>query len=148
MDPLEKSILSYCNFLENLTPDSLGTLDQFVDQNIFFSDPFHQTKGITNYNAILSRMFISFDQINFKTKNKIFNDSNDFASFNWSLKMRHKKSTKPIQIDGMTLVEVSRRGLITRHEDYWDPSSSIYRIIPLLGYAVDCVRRRIEHISN
>ena len=34
--------------------------------------------------------------------------------------MRHKKSAKPIRIDGMTLVEVSQQGLITRHEDYWD----------------------------
>mgnify|MGYP001477038018 CR=1 FL=1 len=148
MNLSEKSTISYCNFLENLTSNSLKTLNQFVDQNIFFSDPFHQTKGIEKYTAILETMFITFDQIDFKTNKKFFNDSNSFASFSWTLKMRHKKSTKPIRIDGMTLVGVSQQGLITRHEDYWDPSSSIYRIIPFLNCAVDFVRRRIKHISN
>lgn len=148
MNTFEKSTISYCNFLEKLTPNSLSALNQFVDQNIIFSDPFHQTKGIEKYTAILDTMFITFDQIDFKTKKKFFNVSSDFASFDWTLKMRHKKSAKPIRIDGMTLVEVSQQGLITRHEDYWDPSSSIYRIIPLLSYAVGFVRRRIKHLSN
>ncbi len=150
MNPLEKSTIRYCKFLENLSLNDLKILYKFVDQDISFSDPFHQTKGIDEYNAILSTMFKTFDQINFETKNILFNatNSNDCASFNWTLKMRHSKSFKSLQIDGMTLIEVSQQGLITRHEDYWDPSTSIYRIIPLLGSAVDFVRRKIKHTSN
>ena len=150
MDSLEKSTILYCKFLENLTLNNLKNLNQFVDQDIFFTDPFHQTKGVNKYIAILKTMFKTFDQIDFETRKIFFNASNstDFASFNWTLKMRHRKSTKPVRIDGMTLVEVSQQGLITRHEDYWDPSSSIYCIIPLLGSALDFVRRRIKNTSN
>ncbi len=150
MNTFEKSTISYCNFLEKLTPNSLSALNQFVDQNIIFSDPFHQTKGIEKYTAILDTMFLTFDQIDFKTKKIFYNATtgNNFSSFNWRLKMRHKKSFKPVQIDGMTLVELSQQGLITRHEDFWDPSSNIYRIIPLIGSAVDFVRKRIKDTSN
>ena len=62
--------------------------------------------------------------------------------FSWSAVLVTRAS------DGMTLVEVSQQSLITRHEDFWDPSSSIYSMIPLLGSAVDFVRKRIENTSN
>ena len=85
MNTFEKSTISYCNFLEKLTPNSLRALNQFVDQNIIFSDPFHQTKGIEKYTAILDTMFLTFDQIDFKTKKIFYNATagNNFSSFNW-----------------------------------------------------------------
>ena len=150
MQSTEHVTNSYCQFLEELNPNNLQTLKRFVDQNIFFSDPFHQTRGIDEYIAILETMFQKFNQISFKTENILFNSAkdNNIASFSWTLKMRHKKTSKFIQIIGMSLVEVAQHGLIVRHEDYWDPSSNIYRIIPLLGAAIGLVRKKIANNSK
>ena len=147
MHEIEQYTASYCRFLENLNPNNLNALNRYVDQNILFSDPFHQTKGINEYVGILNTMFLKFNHINFKTKNILFNIAHDknVASFCWTLKMQHKKTNKSIQINGMSLVEVAEQGLIVRHEDFWDPSSNIYRIIPLLGSTIDLVRKKIAN---
>ena len=150
MQSTEHITTSYCQFLEELNPNNLQTLKRFDDQNIFFSDPFHQTRGIDEYIAILDTMFQKFNQISFKTENILFNSAkdNNVASFSWTLKMRHKKTNKFIQIIGMSLIEVAQYGLIVRHEDYWDPSSNIYRIIPLLGATIGLVRKKIANNSR
>ena len=75
-------------------------------------------------------------------------EDNNVASFSWTLKMRHNKTNKSIRISGMSLVEVAQQGLVVRHEDYWDPSTNIYRIIPFLGSTIDFVRRKIASNSK
>ena len=146
----EQQTTSYCKFLEDLNLKNLQLLNRFVDQNIFFSDPFHQTRGIDEYFAILNAMFLKFNEINFKTDNIMCSTAEDsnVASFSWTLKMCHNKTNKSIRICGMSLVEIAQQGLVRRHEDYWDPSSNIYRIIPFLGSTINFVRRKIAYNSK
>ena len=140
----------YCKFLEDLNLNNLQLLNLFVDQNIFFSDPFHQTRGISEYFTSLNTMFLKFNNINFKTDNIMCSTAEDsnVSSFSWTLKMRHNKTNKSIRISGMSLVEITQQGLVVRHEDYWDPSANIYRIIPFLGFTINFVRRKIAFNSK
>jgi len=136
---------SYCQYLEQIDSDQLASLDQFVAHNIVFKDPFHQTIGIDNFRAILNTMFLKFSKTEFKTKKKFFNfdNSENTASFCWSLKMRHLKTAKIIKIDGMSFIEIDPKGLIIRHEDYWDPTSNVYQLIPLVGSILRMINKTI-----
>ena len=136
---------SYCNYLERLELGRLHMLDQFVSQDITFKDPFHETNGISNLKKILSTMFVKFDGVEFKTK-KIFlnlDSTEDSASFWWTLRMRHIKSTRLIEIDGMSFINIESKGLISRHEEYWDPTSNVYQLIPIVGLTLSVIKKKI-----
>lgn len=51
---------------------------------------------------------------------------------------------KPVESVGMSHVRLNSAGLVTMHQDYWDSGTNIYGQIPVLGGAIETIRRRFE----
>jgi hypothetical protein len=52
---------------------------------------------------------------------------------------------KPVESVGMSHVRFNGDGQIIMHQDYWDSGFSIYGQIPVLGGAIESIRRRLEN---
>ena len=51
---------------------------------------------------------------------------------------------KPIHSVGMSHVRLNQQGQVTMHQDFWDSGMNIYGQIPVLGGAIETIRRRFE----
>ncbi|MFD2255693.1 nuclear transport factor 2 family protein [Luteolibacter algae] len=51
---------------------------------------------------------------------------------------------KPVHSLGMSHVRFNPEGQVTMHQDFWDSGTNIYGQIPVLGGAIESIRRRFE----
>jgi hypothetical protein len=51
---------------------------------------------------------------------------------------------KPVHSVGMSHVRFNAEGKVVMHQDYWDSGMNIYGQIPILGGAIESIRRRFE----
>ena len=146
MSKLEELLNSYCSFLQTLQRGSIDQLDTYLAENVFFKDPFHETIGIKKFKFIISSMFLNFRDINFGVNNLFFEQAERprHASFIWALEMRHRKSQKLVRINGMSFIKFDSNDLVIHHEEFWDPTSNIYELIPIVGVTSKIIRRKIS----
>jgi hypothetical protein len=52
---------------------------------------------------------------------------------------------KPVESVGMSHVRFNGDGQVIMHQDYWDSGFNIYGQIPVLGGAIESIRRRMEN---
>lgn len=48
-------------------------------------------------------------------------------------------------VEGVSEVHLDARGLVTVHLDHWDSGAQFYARLPLIGWLVRLVRRRLQH---
>ena len=53
-------------------------------------------------------------------------------------------SGKPVVSTGMSHVRLNPSGQVIMHQDYWDSGTNIYGQLPVLGGAIETIRRRFE----
>ncbi len=51
---------------------------------------------------------------------------------------------KPVRSVGMSHVRLNSAGQVTMHQDFWDSGMNIYGQIPVIGGAIEMIRRRLE----
>ncbi|MGJ8643505.1 MAG: nuclear transport factor 2 family protein [Luteolibacter sp.] len=51
---------------------------------------------------------------------------------------------KPVISTGMSHVRLNAAGQIIMHQDFWDSGTNIYGQLPILGGAIESIRRRFE----
>ncbi|MEP2776613.1 MAG: nuclear transport factor 2 family protein [Luteolibacter sp.] len=51
---------------------------------------------------------------------------------------------KPVISTGMSHVRLNHSGQVVMHQDFWDSGTNIYGQIPVLGGAIETIRRRFE----
>ena len=146
MSNLNELLNRYCSFLRTLQHGKIDQLDIYLAENVFFKDPFHETVGIKKFKIIINSMFLNFEDINFNVNNLFFEQAARprCASFIWALEMRHRKSQKLIRINGTSFIKFDSNDLVIHHEEFWDPTSSIYELIPIIGLTSKIIRRKIS----
>lgn len=51
---------------------------------------------------------------------------------------------KPVKSIGMSHVRLNDEGKVVMHQDFWDSGTNIYGQLPILGGAIEGIRRRFE----
>jgi hypothetical protein len=51
---------------------------------------------------------------------------------------------KPVRSVGMSHIRLNSAGQVTIHQDFWDSGMNIYGQIPVIGGAIETIRRRFE----
>ena len=65
----------------------------------------------------------------------------------WTMVFQAPKLNKgnPVESVGMSHVRFDSSGKVTMHQDYWDSGTNIYGQLPILGGAIESIRRRFEN---
>ena len=61
---------------------------------------------------------------------------------NWTMNLKLKQSDKLITVDGNTQLTV-KDDIIVYHKDYYDLGEMVYEHIPLLGFFVKKIKKRL-----
>jgi len=63
----------------------------------------------------------------------------------WSMRFRATAMGRTIESEsiGMSHLRFDEQGRIVVHQDFWDAAAGLYRYLPVVGYGLDLVGRRI-----
>lgn len=142
---LTTPLQGYINAFENLNSDNLETgLGQLFAKEIKFKDPFNAVSGRAKTLAIFKHMFTTVQSPQFKVVSAGQDLKNPhIALLYWQFDFVLPSNNSPQQIDGMSRVTFNEAGLVIAHIDYWDAGEQVYAKVPVLGWGIRQVIKRL-----
>ena len=131
----------YAEFLESVSPQTLGDFDKFVDEDVFFSDPFHQVRGNELLKDVFLDMFTKVGPVKFEVL-RVFQEDRE-AVFIW--KFTALLMDKPWTVPGTSRIVFDKNGRVIKHIDYWDSGRYFLMQLPFIGRFVSWIYRRVGH---
>ena len=132
------------NWFQTLTPEALNSVGDIYASDAIFIDPFNQLKGIKAVRAVYQHMFDTLSNPRFVITNSVCQHHAGFMTWDFKFSLRAQE----MSIAGCTQFELNDAGLITLHQDYWDPAQQIYEKIPVLGSVLRMLRRKLSLPSS
>lgn len=132
----------YIRFYEALSPASLSDIGAVCHEDICFKDPFNETLGLDAYKALLEGMFQSAPDITFRVLHCAYDG--EVCFLRWDSQATVKALGKePWAVKGMSELRFSEDGRIISHIDHWDAASQFYERLPVIGFLLRAIRRRV-----
>lgn len=131
---------TYCQYLQTITRERVGMLDQHVSPDVHFRDPFNDVQGIDNMRAVFEDMFDQISDIAFDIRDQI-SDGN-VTVITWTMSGIMMK--KPWSVEGASRLTFDDNGLLTEHLDYWDAAEGVYEKLPFIGWLPRALRRKLS----
>jgi steroid delta-isomerase len=133
--------LPYIRYYETLSRASVGTLRGLAAPDMRFTDPFHDLTGVERIVGMLERMFDALDEPRFAVTDRAL--SGAIWYLRWQFSARPRGRSAPWIIEGMTEVHYDPQGRVVAHLDHWDSGAQFYARLPVLGWLIGLIRRRV-----
>ncbi len=123
---------------------ALDKLQDLYSTAIVFKDPLHQLQGLCALKRYFAGFFTTDMDCQFVFINQLVN--NEQAFFQWQMHYRHPRllAGKTLILNGGTLIKFHTT--IYYHEDLYDLGAMVYQHIPIRGWAINKVNKRL--VSN
>lgn len=139
----KKVFEAYLEAYANLSPDSLeSTLSPLLSDDIEFKDPFNHVHTKKEALAIFEHMFATTFEPTFTVKLAQLSKNMGFAY--WQFSFKSKENGEFNHITGTSLIEINPQGMIQKHIDFWDPAEQLYEKIPVLGWVMRSIKKRLS----
>lgn len=129
----------YSDYLQTLSQQRLSELEQFVTPDVRFKDPFNDCLGIANMRQVLSHMYETFEDVSFKVSTQAAGSENGFLAWHFTAGFRGKE----LAFDGVSHLVFADDELVSSHVDHWDAARAFYETLPVIGWPLTFLRRRI-----
>lgn len=136
-----KSITSYVNLFENLSDEMIENTQGFICPKIYFKDPFNEVTGINKFSKILRKTLHDVDDPLFIVSTITNNQNIYFLKWRFDGKIRGYGDW---HVTGVSEIHLNEKGLVDKHVDYWDSSEYFYMKIPIIGWLLRLIRRRLQ----
>ena len=128
---------------QTLDKTNIDTIESIYADNILFSDPFHQVKGLPQLKKYFFELYLNVESIDFEFGESISQGDSFFIQ--WTMKLTHPKlnNKKPFDVPGATYLKVNSNSEIIYHRDYFDAGVMLYERLPLFGSLIRWIKRKI-----
>lgn len=133
---LDKLLVWY----QSLSPDTVDQLDDFYTEDAYFKDPFNEFRSRENIRQTYMHMFSTLDHPKFYIKSSVIEGRQAFAI--WDMEFGFHGKT--LSIHGCSHFGFAEDGRVQSHRDYWDASEEFYEKIPVLGWLLKGIKRKIK----
>jgi hypothetical protein len=129
----------YFRFDRNL----LLSLDDVYSADIQFKDPLHAINGLPALTHYYEGMMKDLIECRFEFHHSIEHLERGEAVLFWTMHYRHKKikSGKLLQLTGNT--HILYKDKVYYHRDYFDAGALLYEHVPILGMAINYLKRKL-----
>jgi hypothetical protein len=141
MTDRHEMLAAYGRYFENLTPDTLPDIARIATPDMRFRDPFNDVRGIDDVIRLLATMY-AHGTPRFEILDRALGQSAGYIL--WRFTNDPGGGRAPFVITGMSEIHFAPDGRISEHIDHWDSGGQFYERIPVLGWLVRLVRRRLE----
>lgn len=133
---------TYARFLQDLKPETIDRLDELAVSEMRFRDPFNDFAGRDRFKALLRSMYEDLEEPQFKLLDGALGRGTVYLR--WTLRFRLRAHKTETSIDGVSEVHFDDKGLVIAQIDHWDAGSQFYEKLPMLGWFIRRVKRRME----
>lgn len=132
--------VEYYAGLDNQPPSALAAI---YDTDATLIDPFGEHKGLYAIQRYFTHLLANVGHCRFSIDAPLYDDHR-FA-VTWTMHWSHPRVAggKTLALPGCSVGEF-RADMIIRQRDYYDAGEMIYEHLPLLGWAVRRVKRRVR----
>ena len=142
----EAQLQNYVTAFENLTEDNLEhQLGKLFAEDVYFKDPFNAVTGRAETLHIFKHMFATVNNPKFtviSAAQDLQNHQTALLYWHFDFELPSDKSAQ--HIDGMSRIAFDHLGLVTEHIDYWDAGEQVYAKVPVLGWGIRQVAKRLS----
>ena len=139
MKSKQKSLDKYVLYLETLNSSTINSLEDYVAENVRFKDPFNDVMGSDKMKAVFLHMFDNVEDVKFKV-HRVYRN-NDGGCLEWTFCGR--LMNRNWSFDGTSIIILDNNGFVSEHIDHWDAASSFFERIPILGWMIKLIRKKI-----
>ncbi len=124
----------------------LDKLPDVYSPTIVFKDPIHELRGIDALRRYFAGLCDPELSCEFEITNEIV--SHDQAFFQWRMIYQHPglRAGKKLTLNGASLVKFNSN--IFYHEDFYDMGAMVYQHLPLVGWVVKKINKRIAEQAS
>jgi hypothetical protein len=143
MSTLQSVIDGFFDYYSTLDKQPPTTLAVLYHPDAVLIDPFGQQQGIVAIQRYFRHLLANVQQCRFTLDAPLSNSDHFMVTWNmhWSHPNIHGGAS--LMLHGCSVVNV-QDGTIVRQRDYYDIGEMLYEHLPILGWAVRKVKRRIH----
>lgn len=141
-----KHLSTLLEFYADFTMEKLKYLPDIYDAAVTFEDPIERVEGIEALSQYFAHGMGNAQSCSFVFEQVI--EAENKAFLTWTMHLAHSaiKGGKPFSVPGASLIEFdSNTGLVRNHRDYYDLGDMVYQHLPIIGFLIQQVRKRLEH---
>ncbi|MEM7443427.1 MAG: nuclear transport factor 2 family protein [Pseudomonadota bacterium] len=135
----------YVEFWQALSADRLDSLSDFMTQDIHFSDPFNDLRGLAAVRETFSSLYAKIHDVDVTVHDKAISTASSAPTvcyLRWTFAFS-LKSGRRMSIEGVSEVHLEPDGRASVHIDHWDAAGQMYEKFPLIGPVLRAIRKRI-----
>lgn len=126
-------------FFERFQASDVDALGDIYSDDAAFKDPFNDVQGLASIQRVYRHMFETLEDPRFTVWRCTPGDGDCWLG--WRFSFGTGSATRIVK--GASHLEFAPDGRIQSHRDYWDPAEELYLDVPVLGWIMRTVRRRL-----
>lgn len=121
----------------------LDSLADIYSDDIQFRDPLHAVNGFQNLTEYFSGMMDDLIECRFEFHHSVEMTTRGEAVLFWTMRYRHAKLAggKLLELTGNSHLLFNDK--VYYHRDYFDAGSMLYEHIPLIGFAIRQIKKKV-----
>ncbi|MEN0037725.1 MAG: nuclear transport factor 2 family protein [Cellvibrio sp.] len=121
----------------------LRSLADVYSDDVQFRDPLHALNGLQNLTDYYAGMMGELIECRFEFHHSMEMTERGETILFWTMHYRHKKLAKGklLELTGNTHLLFNDK--VYYHRDYYDAGSMLYEHIPLMGYAIRKIKKKV-----
>lgn len=141
MTEIARALDAYARFYEQLDRATLPEIERLLAPDIRFKDPFNDVRGADDVVRLLAMMY-DHGTPRFEIVDRAVGERAGYLL--WRYSSDPGNGAPPWVIDGMSEIRFDARGKVVEHIDHWDAASQFYERLPVIGWLVRRVKRRLQ----
>ncbi|VEB96437.1 SnoaL-like domain [Cedecea lapagei] len=143
MSTTPSAIHRFVDYYAGLDKQSPPALFGLYDRDATLIDPFGEHRGLAEIQRYFAHLLANVAYCRFSIDTPLC-DGARFA-VSWTMHWSHPKvdGGAALSLPGCSIVDIHNE-LIVRQRDYYDAGEMLYEHLPLLGWAVRSVKRRVR----
>lgn len=133
--------MKYIELFENLSEETIANCDEVVSKDIRFKDPFNDLHGIDLFRRMLFKTLEEVRDPKFTILDQACSDSRHYVRWDFSGRV---KGLGALTFTGMSEIRYDEEQKVVEHIDHWDASEQFYEKLPVLGWPITCLKRRLQ----
>ena len=137
------AIQNFLDVYNVLNSSNLEKLRDIYREDVCFMDPAHEVNGIDELTRYFEHLYQNVDSIAFTFEVPLMVEDRGYVA--WKMEFSHPRLAKgePVQVEGVTYLEMDDEGMVYLHRDYFDLGAMLYEHIPAFGGIVKILKKRL-----
>ena len=134
---------AFLDLYQALNRDNVHRIGEIYTEDIHFIDPAHEIRGLDNLRGYFEHLYANVKAIDFDFIDHLVDENRGFVR--WSMKFSHPRLNggQAIIVPGSSFLQFASDGRVCFHQDYFDLGSMLYQHLPIIGYVVKSINRRL-----